>query len=187
MCLKVFASLSSCLRRGQVEPIDWKPSEPLSKSLSLPVGFVPMAPSSVLQAVLQKHGRAGMMDHLRPTHKDDRQGGMGWCWGRGGCPSTLLWQVQCFVSLLSWFLPADQTERYRGNTDARSPCTWLWMLGGVRVDSWRKCFMLDHHNVTLMLSQFSRRQILTIFGYYHLFKCINLLGNCLVYFIICYW
>ncbi|ROL47574.1 Glutamate receptor 4 [Anabarilius grahami] len=28
-------------------------------------------------SVLQKHGGAGMMDHLRPTHKDDRQGGMG--------------------------------------------------------------------------------------------------------------
>ncbi len=75
MCFKVFASLSICLRWGQVEPIDWKPSEPLSKSLSLPVRFVPMEPSSVLQAMLQKHGRAGMMDHLRPTHKDDRQQG----------------------------------------------------------------------------------------------------------------
>ncbi len=107
MCFKVFASLSSCLRWGQVEPIDWKPSEPLSKSLSLPVRFVPMEPSSVLQAVLQKHGRAGMMDHLRPTHKDD-------------CPSTLLWQGQCFVSLLSWFLPEDQTDA-TGETQMHGP------------------------------------------------------------------
>ncbi len=118
MCLKVFASLSSCLRRGQVEPIDWKPSEPLSKSLSLPVGFIPMAPSSVLQAVLQKHGGAGMMDHLRPTHKDDRQGGMGWCWVRGGCPSTLLWQVQWFSASFH-----DFCQRIRPTLQGKHRCT----------------------------------------------------------------
>lgn len=144
MCLKVFASLSSCLRRGQVEPIDWKPSEPLSKSLSLPVGFVPMAPSSVLQAVLQKHGGAGMMDHLRPTHKDDRQAGMGWCWGRSGCPSTLLWQVQCFVSLLSWFF----CQRIRLLLQGKHRCRHLHV--DVRRGHGRllhKYFTLDHDKV----------------------------------------
>lgn len=143
----MFASLSNCHRRGQVEPIDWKHSEPLSKSLSLPVGFLPMASSSVLQAVLQKHGGAGMMDHLRPTHKDDRQGGMGWCWGQGGCPSTLLWQVQCFVSLLSsFFFASGLDRRYMGNADACSPWTWLWMLGGARAVSWGKYYILNHQH-----------------------------------------
>ncbi len=186
MCLKVFASLSSCLRRGQVEPIDWKPSEPLSKSLSLPVGFIPMAPSSVLQAVLQKHGGLEWWITLDPrTRTTGREG-----WVDAGYGVAVR---QLSSGRSSGFQPpfmifaSGSDRRYRGNTDARSPCTWLWMLGGVRVDSWRKYLMLDHHNVTLMHSQFSRRKIVTIFGYYHLFKCINLLGNCLVYFIICYW
>lgn len=88
--------------------------------------------------------RAGMMDHLRPAHKDGRQAGMAWCWRRAACPSILLWQIQCFVSLFFIFLASGSDRQYRGNTDAWTTCTWLWMLGRVKVNSWGKCFLLDH-------------------------------------------
>lgn len=83
-----------------------------------------MASFSVLQAVLQKHGRTRMMDHLRPTHKGDRQAGgvdvRGW-WLPVSCP--LAGPVLCQSPFIIYAGGSDC--HYRGNADTRSSCPWL--------------------------------------------------------------
>ncbi|KAL6469958.1 hypothetical protein MHYP_G00210770 [Metynnis hypsauchen] len=60
----------------------------LSLCLARPVGRSPMASSAIFHAVLQKHGSAGVMDHLSPMHKAGEAAA--WTLGDRSCLSGLL-------------------------------------------------------------------------------------------------